>query len=99
MRSSAGWTSALLLVVVGCGPPQDPDAGTDPAGGRYDVVILNGRVMDPETGFDEVRHDRYVSRLTRRTLALVLAGTVLDGADDDREHRAGTDARLRRTHG
>lgn len=26
------------------------------ASGDYDVVILNGRVMDPETGFDEIRN-------------------------------------------
>ena len=30
---------------------QAPSAGTD-----YDVVILNGRVMDPETGLNAIRN-------------------------------------------
>jgi hypothetical protein len=34
---------ALALLALGCAPS-----------GTYDVVILNGRVMDPETGFDAV---------------------------------------------
>lgn len=29
-------------------------AASDLTAQDYDVVILNGRVMDPETGFDEV---------------------------------------------
>lgn len=37
-----------LLLLAGC-------ATTSPAGG-YDVVIIGGRVMDPETGLDAVRN-------------------------------------------
>lgn len=35
---------ALLLAVVSCEPA------------RYDLVVANGRVMDPESGLDAVRH-------------------------------------------
>ncbi|MBI3854457.1 MAG: amidohydrolase family protein [Planctomycetes bacterium] len=37
----------LLLIFAGC--------TSAPAAGRYDLVILHGRVMDPETGLDAVR--------------------------------------------
>jgi N-acyl-D-aspartate/D-glutamate deacylase len=39
----------LLALLAGC-------QSTPAAGGRYDLVILNGRVMDPETGLDAVRN-------------------------------------------
>ena len=38
---------ALLAVLVGCGGGSSQSA-------VYDVVILNGRVMDPEAGYDAV---------------------------------------------
>ncbi len=37
-----------LLSILACGPSKPTDG--------YDVVILNGRVMDPETNFDAVRN-------------------------------------------
>jgi hypothetical protein len=37
----------LLLAFLGCGP-QAPE-------GDYDIVIVNGRVMDPETKLDAIR--------------------------------------------
>lgn len=42
-RFLAVWMGAALAV-VGCG------------GERYDLVVANGRVMDPESGLDAVRH-------------------------------------------
>ena len=39
---------ALTLVLGGCA------SGSSPTTGAYDVVILNGRVMDPETRYDAV---------------------------------------------
>jgi len=47
-----------MLVVLGCGAPPE----------TYDLVILNARVMDPETGFDQVSnvgvHDGVVAAIT-----------------------------------
>ena len=40
---------ALALAACGGGPATD----------GYDVVILNGRVMDPETEFDSVSQRRH----------------------------------------
>lgn len=39
---------AFALTVVACGAPADP--------GAFDLVIQGGRVLDPETGLDAVRH-------------------------------------------
>ena len=51
MRSLASGPRAIALIAitatVACGTP---------ASEGYDVVILNGRVMDPETDFDAVRN-------------------------------------------
>jgi len=52
--SKMKWIKSLLAVVIicylilGCGE-QKPSEG-------YDIVILNGRVMDPETNFDGIRN-------------------------------------------
>jgi N-acyl-D-glutamate deacylase len=43
--------AGIMLISFGCGT----QSSTPPADG-YDIVILNGRVMDPETNFDEVRN-------------------------------------------
>jgi hypothetical protein len=40
-------TGMLLATLGGCG-------GGSPQSQVYDVVILNGRVMDPEAGYDAV---------------------------------------------
>ena len=45
--------SGLVLVLVGT-PPLAWHAQQPPP--RYDLVIANGRVMDPESGLDAVRH-------------------------------------------
>jgi N-acyl-D-aspartate/D-glutamate deacylase len=57
VRRQLGWrglvgavrAAAALLVVLAAGCAQ-------PASEPYDVVILNGRVMDPESGLDSVRN-------------------------------------------
>ncbi len=55
---------ALLLISIaqGCQSPQNEEAQKEgaykalPASTEFDVVILNGRVIDPETNFDAVRN-------------------------------------------
>jgi hypothetical protein len=47
MKKSTVFVLAIFLIVVGC--DQKPTDG-------FDVVILNGRVMDPETNFDGIRN-------------------------------------------
>src|SRR5687767_9423079 len=52
----------LSFVVIGlitaCAPPQAVGVSRPHPveGGRYDVVILGGRVMDPESGLDGIRN-------------------------------------------
>jgi adenine deaminase len=55
----------LLALVVSCNQPQNGTADAAegsksfkalPASTEFDVVILNGRVMDPETKFDAIRN-------------------------------------------
>ncbi|MBI4541085.1 MAG: amidohydrolase family protein [Gemmatimonadetes bacterium] len=41
------------LLPLGCQPG---DEASQPATGDYDVVILDGRVIDPETGLDSIRN-------------------------------------------
>ena len=41
-------TLFIVFVLFSCSAPEPGDG--------YDVVVLNGRVMDPETDFDEVRN-------------------------------------------
>ena len=40
-----------LLALAGCSTPAPPAAVPS-----FDLVIANGRVMDPESGLDAVRH-------------------------------------------
>ena len=56
---------AVLLAVVSCSSPTDKSEETKsdttqpaaiPSSTEFDVVILNGRVIDPETNFDAVRN-------------------------------------------
>jgi N-acyl-D-aspartate/D-glutamate deacylase len=46
--------AALITIVAGAaaGQPRTP-ASMTPAGGRYDIVIRNARVMDPDSGLDQ----------------------------------------------
>ena len=44
---------ARLIALVLCVPLL---AGLACSGRTYDIVIANGRVMDPETGFDRIAH-------------------------------------------
>ena len=55
-RTSAGLGGIAItaLVVAACGAPDRGEMAAPTDG--YDIVILNGRVMDPETGFDAIRN-------------------------------------------
>ncbi len=62
-----------LALLAGCQAP--PASGT---GGGFDLVILNGRVMDPETGLDAVRNVGITAGTIREvtTAAIVGARTI-----------------------
>jgi N-acyl-D-aspartate/D-glutamate deacylase len=44
------WLTVAAAAALGCGPAAGPGAG------GYDLVIAGGRVMDPASGLDAVRH-------------------------------------------
>lgn len=51
--------TVVVAVLVGaalCGGCAQPVASLQSGAAAYDLVILNGRVMDPESGLDAVRH-------------------------------------------
>jgi N-acyl-D-aspartate/D-glutamate deacylase len=54
LRTTAAWI-ALTLCVAGA-RAQDLEPPADAAPVVYDLVIANGRVLDPESGVDGVRH-------------------------------------------
>ena len=43
--------SLLVVIIYGC---SSPDERSNQAMQDFDVVILNGRVIDPETSYDKV---------------------------------------------
>jgi N-acyl-D-aspartate/D-glutamate deacylase len=48
-RPAVTLSTCLLMALAGCAPPP-------PAQAPYDLVVANGRVVDPESGLDAVRH-------------------------------------------
>jgi N-acyl-D-aspartate/D-glutamate deacylase len=48
------WTAAVVLLAAAAG--MSARSGVSNATGTYDLVIANGRVMDPESGLDGVRN-------------------------------------------
>jgi hypothetical protein len=73
MRARLQLIATLLIVSSGCksAPPTD----------GYDVVILNGRVMDPETNFDEVRNVGIVGdRIIAITSSPISGAKTIDAA-------------------
>ena len=62
VRTHTPWSSYLIVVCLciglGCGDGlSDPDADGNPTDdGSYDIVLSSGRVIDPETGLDGIRH-------------------------------------------
>ncbi len=46
----------FMVVYIGCNTGTPEKTGKTSSTGEYDVVILNGRVMDPETKFDGIRN-------------------------------------------
>ena len=63
----------ILLVSTACAPPQQAT--------RYDLVVANGRVIDPESGLDGVRHLGIRGGTIETVSATPLEGTrVIDAA-------------------
>ncbi len=66
----------------------------------YDLVIANGRVMDPESGLDAVRHVGIRGGTIEAVSATPLAGTrVIDAAEPRRRARLHRPARARAAGG
>ena len=63
-RTLATFVSLMLCVGVGAQPSTSPSSGASPP---YDLVIVGGRVMDPETGLDAIRN----VGITRGTIARI----------------------------
>src|SRR4029453_12063335 len=71
-RCAHGMTLAAILSLV------TPALGQDRAS-SYDLVILNGRVMDPESGIDALRHLGINSgKILALTTDLLRGRTVID---------------------
>ena len=51
MRSSLRWASVAASLALGCDRAPSTTSATP-----YDIVVANGRVMDPESGLDAVRN-------------------------------------------
>jgi dihydroorotase len=100
MREAPAWIGGALLAaaLVASGPA---------AAARYDLVIANGRVMDPESGLDAVRNvgirDGRIAEISKRRLdgaetldarGLVVAPGFIDlHAHGQDAHAAGLQAR------
>ena len=67
-RPAAIGIALFTGALVGCGPAAE-------GGGDFDLVIANGRVMDPESGLDAVR----TIGIRGRSIAAILDGEI-DGA-------------------
>jgi N-acyl-D-aspartate/D-glutamate deacylase len=65
------WTAAVVLLGAAAG--MFARSGASNAAESFDVVIANGRVMDPESGFDAVRNvgirGGKIAKISRGTLA------------------------------
>src|SRR2546429_9398775 len=76
---------ALPLLVVLLGAVVLAARGTGPQGEQYDLVLMGGRVLDPETGLDAKRNvgirDGRIAAVTGEPLAaretLAVAGLVV----------------------
>ncbi len=69
-----------LLLASACGPGRDaPTEASTTASGGYDIVIANGRVIDPDSGLDEIRH----VGIRGRTIAAISETPLQGGATID----------------
>src|SRR5258705_9529096 len=50
------WKWAVAVLLLGAAFGMSARTGATNGAGIYDLVIANGRVMDPESGLDEVRN-------------------------------------------
>ena len=57
-RAVAALVLIVMAVLSGCGQDPNGDGATSDASsqGGYDLVLRGGRVIDPETGLDAIRH-------------------------------------------
>lgn len=70
MTRNLSFVAAAGLVVCACAPPA-----------HYDLVVANGRVLDPESGLDAVRHIGIRGRTIEAVSATPLGGDrVIDAA-------------------
>lgn len=71
-RQNAVTAAAVALMLAGCARQSTPP---------YDLVIANGRVIDPESGLDDVRHVGIRGGTIEAVSSTPLAGTrVIDAA-------------------
>jgi N-acyl-D-aspartate/D-glutamate deacylase len=71
--------TAIIAVCARTSEPLDTAAGSQVSGSGYDMVIANGRVMDPESGLDAVRDVGITAGKIRAVSVEPLKGkTVLD---------------------
>ncbi|HXO60460.1 MAG TPA: amidohydrolase family protein [Candidatus Acidoferrales bacterium] len=71
--------TAIIAVRARTAGPPDTAAGSQVVASGYDMVIANGRVMDPETGLDAVRNVGITAGKIRAVSVEPLKGkTVLD---------------------
>ena len=71
-RSNALIAAAVTLLLAGCASQPAP---------TYDLVIANGRVMDPESGLDDIRHVGIRGGRIEAVSATPLAGTrIIDAS-------------------
>ncbi|MGC2891227.1 MAG: amidohydrolase family protein [Candidatus Acidiferrum sp.] len=72
-------TAAIAIIFVAVAVIYEVATGVAADGTKYDVVIANGRVMDPESGLDAVRNVGISEGKIREISAIPLQGkTILD---------------------
>ena len=76
MQSKKLFLNAVLLIgVAACGTPAAPPE-------KAEIVLLGGRVMDPETGLDEIRNVGIVGgRIVSVTQESIDANETIDVAE------------------
>ncbi len=80
---AASLSAAIVIGLAGCGSDKQSAAQTDLAEETiYDIVISNGRVIDPETKLDAVRNlgikDGIIATISTAPLS---GGRVIDATD------------------
>ena len=80
--------TAIIVVRARTAGARDTATGSQAPVSSYDIVIANGRVMDPETGLDAVRNVGITAGKIRAISVEPLNGkTVLDAKGSGRRAR------------